>query len=216
MLTRCLGILSENDLEIISSKTILIIGVGGVGGSLFEILVRSGFKNFILIDPDIYDSTNLNRQLGSNKFNIGSLKVEELKKRGLAITDLDIMVIPEKVCIDHLENLNYDFVADAIDEIGSKIKLLTYLSENKVPHISSMGMAKRLRPDKLKITPLNKTHTDPLSRVLRSKVDKSLQKNITVVFSEEVPVKCENLSSMILTPLAASNMMAFYIITYFT
>ena len=122
MFDRLIKIIGENNLNKISSKKILLVGVGGVGSAALEALVRNGFNNITVIDMDIIDISNLNRQLITNSNNIGSPKVKEAVLRAKEIRkDILIEGIEKMLTSDDIEELldnNYDYIIDACDDQG--------------------------------------------------------------------------------------------------
>ena len=127
---RTIGLFGEDKFEIIQSKTIAIFGLGGVGGTAFEALVRTGFRKFVICDFDKVDPTNLNRQILYTSNDIGRNKVEAAKERALSINpDIEINVINTKInseTIKELDKYHIDFIADAIDDVPAKIELCKY------------------------------------------------------------------------------------------
>lgn len=194
MFERLERILTEEELIKIQNLNILLIGVGGVGGYTLEALVRMGVENITIVDYDIIDLSNLNRQIITTKENIGNSKVLEAKKRALSINPLiNITTINEKINEDNYLSLfktHYDFVIDACDTITTKLLLIEYCIKNKVKIISCMGTGNRLDPTKLEITNIWKTNNDPLAKVIRKELrNRKINKNIPVVTSREVPRK---------------------------
>ena len=221
-LTRSKSLLGENVIDSFKDKTIMVIGLGGVGGTAFEALVRSGFKKFIIVDHDKVDVTNLNRQLLYTHNDVGRVKVEVAKERALQITnDLDIQIYPEFIDTNSLEKFNnfqIDYIIDAIDKIPSKIAIVKFAKEQNIKFIVSLGMGNRIDPEKVKITRLDKTENDPLAKKLRNEFRKENidLKGINVVFSNEDPlVKQVTISSMMMVPSTAGLLIAKKVITDF-
>ena len=134
MFERTISLIGESNFKKIQEKTVLVVGLGGVGGYATESLVRSGIKNLILIDHDTIDITNLNRQLISTSKNVGNNKIDEFKKRILDINP-DCNVITHKLFLDRtnysiLDNYKIDYIIDCCDSIEAK-KLLIEYSINK-------------------------------------------------------------------------------------
>lgn len=210
-------ILDDSKLSEIQNKNILIIGIGGVGGSTLESLVRFGVKNITIIDNDIIDITNLNRQIITLHSNIGKKKVEVAKKRALDIypdiniTDLDLFL--DSSNIDILKD--FDYILDACDTITTKLEIIRYCQTNNINLITCLGTGNRFDPTKLQITTLNKTHSDPLARVLRKLIkDNNLNDKLNVVWSSELPIKTKERTpgSNSLVPNVAGIYLASYVI----
>ena len=171
-LSRVESLIGKQDLKLLNSKHVLVCGVGGVGSFVAEALARSGIGKLTLIDFDKIDSSNLNRQLMTNKNNIGQVKVDELKKHLEIISDCQVdtknLFIDEKFVIEN----DYDYVVDCIDSLKSKFYLVKMCHEKNVPIISALGSAKRIKIENIKYTTLDKTKNDPLAKAFRTLVKK--------------------------------------------
>ena len=219
-LERSKQMLGEDKINSLSDKTILVIGIGGVGGTALEALARSGFKKFIIIDSDKVDASNLNRQILFTAEDIGIDKVDAAKKHLLKISnDFEITTIKDKICEGSLDKLNLskvDFIIDAIDYVEGKIHIYDYSVRNSIPFISSLGMGNRLDPEQVCVTKLNKTENDPLAKKIRYLAkQKGLDlKLINVVFSKEIPLlKSPKPTSMMMVPSAAGLAIAKYVLS---
>ena len=218
-LDRSKQLLGEDKIKALEDKVILVIGIGGVGGTALEALARSGFKKFILIDSDVVDETNLNRQVLYTFEDVGKEKVLAAKERLLKINkDFDVQIIRTKVGEAPLDELNLghvDFIVDAIDFVEGKLEIYEFALTNNIPFISSLGMGNRFDPEFVTITTLNKTENDPLAKKIRylaKQKDLDL-KAIPVVFSKEVPaIKSPKPASMIMVPSTAGLLIAKYVL----
>ncbi len=208
MFERLIGLIGEEKLKEIERKKVLLIGVGGVGSYALEALIRNGFFDITIVDFDIIDLSNLNRQLITDSTNIGKYKVDEAKKRALLINpNIKIQTINEKLNKENLKNLlnqNFDYIIDACDTLDVKFALMENSIHYSYKLISSMGTAKKIDPTKLEITTLDKTNNDPIARLLRNKVRKAhINKKIYVVSSTEVPKQINMLGTANLVPSVA-------------
>ncbi len=218
-LENLIGILS---LEKLKSSTVLIVGLGGVGGYVVEALARSGIGNLILVDYDRVDITNFNRQIIAINNNVNRYKIDCFKDRIRDINE-ECNVITYNLKVDSTNikdifNNNIDFVVDAVDDIKAKELIINYCMENNIDFISSMGTGNRLDPSKLLVTTLDRTYNDPLARIMRSKFDKKIQKKITVCTSIEVPLKVKDktvIGSNAFVPSSAGLLIASYIVKKF-
>ena len=162
----------------IVSKHILLVGVGGVGGAVFECLVRFGIKKITIIDFDTVDETNLNRQIISTTDTVGKIKVDVAKARGLAINpECEIIahnMFIEKDNLDIIKEISPDYVIDAIDSVKSKLDLVQFCHENNIPIISAMGTGNRFAVDGFVIDTVENTAGNGcgLSRVMRQELRK--------------------------------------------
>lgn len=189
-------LIGDNNYNLIKNKTVLIVGIGGVGGYTLESLARSGINNFIIIDNDIIDETNINRQIIALEDNIGLSKVEIAKNRVLNInSEANISAIQEFLTKDNINILNkynIDYIVDACDTIDTKIELIKYSIDKNIKIISSMGMGKRLNAQDISISRLDKTQNDPLAKIIRQKLRKeNVSLKIPVVYSKEIPQKID-------------------------
>ena len=213
---RSIGLLGEDNFNLIQEKVIAVFGLGGVGGTALEALARTGFKHFIIVDFDKVDASNLNRQILYTQKDVGRNKVDAAKDRILAINpECDIKAVMAKAQ-DFDFNQKVDFIVDAIDDVEGKLFLLRQAQERNIPQIMSLGMANRFDNELVRVTKLNKTHSDPLAKKVRYLVKKSgLQVgDVSVVISEELPQKnAEKLYSTMMVPSSAGLTIAKYILS---
>lgn len=219
MFERLIKIINYENFNKIKNSKVLIVGIGGVGGYALECLVRSGVENITIIDGDLVDETNLNRQIIALNSTIGNKKVEVAKKRALDINpNIKIRTFDSflnRENFNALINEKYDYIIDACDTITTKVLLINYASNNNIKIISCMGTGNRLDPTKVTITKLNKTTNDPLSKIMRKLLkDNKKSLNITVVWSSELPIKTASRTpgSCITVPMVAGSQLASFII----
>ena len=189
-LSRVEYLIGKDSLKKLKKKHVLICGVGGVGSFVAEALARSGIGKLTLVDYDVVDASNLNRQLMSTKQNINEVKVEAIKKRIEEVSDCKVAI--KNVFIDDSFKIdkNYDYVVDCIDTLTSKFILVKLCNEKNIPIICSLGSACRLDPSNIKLTTLDKTRNDPLAKAFRNLVKKeNFRKKIEVVYVDSVPIK---------------------------
>ena len=217
MFDRLKLLIGEENIAKIASKKVLLVGLGGVGGFVFESLVRSGIKNFTVCDGDTFDTSNLNRQILANQNNIGLNKALEAKNRALSINpDINIEVIDYNLTKDNINKLGaFDYIIDACDDVSAKIELIKYAINNNIKIICSMGTGKRLDPTKLAITRIDKTYNDPLAKVMRSKLKKEgITLKIPCVASTELSINNDKvIASSIFVPATAGIYLASFVIT---
>ena len=193
-------VIGKDGSEKLKNSSVIVYGLGGVGSYVAESLARVGLGRIGIVDRDFVDITNKNRQLIALDSTLGLDKVSVLKKR---LLDINSEIIVEAYKINYSETSqslidlkNYDFIADAIDDVKAKLLLIKNAEENKIPIISSMGTGNKLDPSKLIITKISKTHTDPLARRMR-KLLKDINLDPIVIYSTEKP---NNLSEDKRTP----------------
>lgn len=212
-------LIGKENVERIKKLNILLVGIGGVGGYTFESLVRCGLENITIIDYDKVDETNLNRQILTNLNNIGEFKTDVAELRALSInSNIKVNKITnflDSSNIDTIDFNNFDYVVDACDSIDTKVLLINKCIYNNVKIISSMGTAKKMDASKLEITSLDKTSYDPLAKILRKKIDKKIQRKVTVVSSREKPMDIKKLGSNSYVPAVAGLLITNYILNDF-
>ena len=209
-------LLGNEALEILKNKTVLVVGIGGVGSFCVEALARTGIGHLILVDKDKVESSNINRQLLATTETIDQVKVIVMKKRIQTLNpeckvdtydcfydcSMDEKIFSQKI----------DFVIDFIDSIKSKQDLAMACIQRDIPFLSSMGTARRLDPSKLEIMELEKTSYDPIAKRMRNwKRKNKIRNKIWVVCSTEPPRPVEAgkpLPSMIFVPASAGLLLA--------
>lgn len=180
-------------LHILEESTVAILGIGGVGSFAAEALARSGVGRLVLVDKDDIDITNVNRQIHALLSTVGKQKVDVMKERIMDINP-DCEVIALKMfytdeTYEQFFSYGLDFVVDASDTISYKIHLMKECLNRNIPIISSMGAANKMDPTRFQIADISKTHTDPIAKVIRTRLRKEgIRKGIPVVFSDESPI----------------------------
>lgn len=202
MFDREIRLIGLEKYDLIKSKTVAIIGLGGVGGYALETLVRSGIESIILVDYDTIDISNINRQIIATTKNIGTKKIEVAKLRALEInpnckiTTLDLKLNEDN--IDSLFNFKIDYIIDACDTISVKKRLILECHKRKIKLISSMGSGNKLDPTKFSICDIRKTSYDPIAKIIRKFViENKIKEKVMVVSSTEAPKKIEGVISSI-------------------
>lgn len=218
MYERIIKLIGKENLNKIKNKTVCIVGLGGVGGFATEAIVRSGVGNVIIVDYDIIDISNLNRQIITNQNNIGKSKVQEMKKRIKSINpNCNITIIEEKIDSNNINLIfqnKIDYLIDACDTITTKEALIIECTKRKIKIISSMGTGNKLNPTLLEICDIRKTSYDPIAKKIRKFVaDNKIKDKIPVVYSKEQNPKFQgNIPSMIFVPATAGLLLANYVI----
>jgi tRNA A37 threonylcarbamoyladenosine dehydratase len=170
------------------------VGLGGVGSSAAEMLARSGVGNLMLLDSDVVQPTNKNRQLIALESTIGKRKSEVLSARLRDINPLiNICEVVEFLTAENVESLfsgfSPEYIIDAIDTLSPKISLIKFALANAIPIVSSMGAGAKFDGTKLRITDISKSHNCPLAYMLRKRLGKEgIKSGFRVVFSEELPI----------------------------
>lgn len=209
-------LLGNEALEILKNKTVLVVGIGGVGSFCVEALARTGIDHLILVDKDKVESSNINRQLLATTETIDQVKVIVMKKRIQTLNPeckVDTYDCFYDCSMDEkIFSQRIDFVIDCIDSIKSKQDLAMACIQRDIPFLSSMGTARRLDPSKLEIMELEKTSYDPIAKRMRNwKRKNKIRNKIWVVCSTEPPRPVEAgkpLPSMIFVPASAGLLLA--------
>ena len=193
-LSRTQLLIGEEKLAKLTRSHVMVVGMGGVGSFAAEFICRSGIGKMTIIDGDVVDPTNRNRQLPALAINHGVSKADIMAERLLAINpELQLTVIKQFInpeMVDQLLSSNPDYVIDAIDSITPKITFIKMAYEKKLPLVSSMGAGAKLDPTQLKVTDISKTIICPFAQQIRKMLKKhGIYKGIKVVFSPEEPIK---------------------------
>lgn len=187
-------VIGKKAQEALKDKKVLIFGLGGVGGACLEALARLSVGHFTLVDGDVFDSSNLNRQILATEKTLGRSKVQVAKERVLDINPQAQVQVHEIMVKEDFSLFkdSYDGVVDCIDDVGAKIALYGFAQERGFFLLSSMGMGNKCHPEKIQVSSLYKTQVDPLARVLRRKCKEAGIEDFPVVFSQESPQRSED------------------------
>lgn len=216
--TRLEALIGIDSVEKLKNSTVMIVGIGGVGGFVCEALARSAIGTMILVDFDTVDITNLNRQIIATRKTIGRKKVDIMKER---INDInpDCQVITYDLFLndDNFQKIDIskiDFLIDCCDSVNTKKMLMKEAITRNINYIPSMGTANKMDPSKLEITELSKTINDPIARIMRKFAkDTKIKKKIMVLSSTELPKKNGNvLGSNSFVPSSAGLLIASYVV----
>lgn len=217
---RLKSLIGENNLEKLKKSKVIVFGLGGVGGATIEALARSGVGEIAVCDNDIFEPTNLNRQVLATEKTIGKSKVEVAMERireidqNIKTTGYAIFYLPETAHQIPLEN--YDYIVDCVDTVTAKLHLVKRAKELNKPIISAMGTGNKLDPSKFTVADLSETDTCPLCRIMRAKLKKMEidPKNLKVVFSPEQPIiKSRTPASNATCPLVCGLIIANEVLT---
>lgn len=185
-------LIGKKGIEKLQNSKVAVFGIGGVGSYVVEGLARAGIGEFILIDKDIVDETNINRQIIATTKTIGMLKVEASKQRILEInpnakveTYKEFFMPESKDFFD--ETINY--VVDCVDTVTAKIEIIVRAKKHNIPVISSMGTGNKLDPTKFEIADIYSTSICPLAKVMRKELKQRGIDSLKVVYSKEEPIK---------------------------
>lgn len=219
---RLTKIIGKDKFLDITKRTVLVLGVGGVGGYVCEALARSGVGTLIIVDFDTVDETNINRQIIALESTIGMKKVDLFEQRIKEInSDCNVIKIDEFINTEDVSKLfeyEIDYLVDACDTIATKKEVIKECLNRGIKFISSMGTGNKLDPSKLEIVDLRKTVNDPLAKIMRKfvKVER-INKKVTVLSSTELPAKTGERTpgSTAFVPASAGLLIASYIVREF-
>jgi tRNA threonylcarbamoyladenosine dehydratase len=182
----------KEGLEKLKQSHVMVVGLGGVGSFAAEFLARAGVGKMTIVDGDVVDITNINRQLPALHSTVGQPKVTIVGDRLMDINpELELIRVQEFLSPDRAYELvtpEYDYVLDCIDSITPKLNLIISARRQKVKIISNMGAGGKYEAGKVKVTDISKTEYCPLAKTVRKRLRKEgVQKGVKVVFSTEAP-----------------------------
>ena len=207
----------KDKLGKIQKAKILLLGVGGVGGFIFEMLVRLGVQQITVVDFDRFDESNLNRQILATSNTLGEIKVEVAKNRAAEINK-NCKVISQNIKIsqenlDSILNESFDYVIDAIDEVRAKVAVIIYCSTHNIPLISSMGTGNRYKMPNFIIEDLSKSSYDPLARKIRQELKKlNFKGKVNIAYTKEQVEKTDGLGSVVYYPLMCAGVIVSFVV----
>lgn len=215
-------VIGSDNLNNLNNKTVLVLGVGGVGGYVVESLARSNIGTLIIVDYDKVEESNINRQIIALNSTIGKSKVDVLEERikdinsGCKVIKVDKFIDDKN--FNELFDNHIDYFVDACDTVLVKKLVIKECLKRNIPFISSMGTGNKLDPSKLEIIDIRKTVNDPLARILRKFVkDEKINKKVMVLSSSELPIKTGDRTpgSTAFVPSSAGLLIASYIVRSF-
>lgn len=194
--SRLRRVIGEEGIEKLDGACVVVFGVGGVGGSCAEALVRGGVGHVVFVDGDEVQLSNVNRQAIAFQSTVGKRKVDVMCAMArdiypdVRVEGRDTFVLPENFA-EVMASLpeRIDYIVDAIDTVATKLELALYAQENGIPLISSMGAANKADPTKLTFADLFKTQSCPLCRAMRKQARAKGIKALQVLYSCEQPLK---------------------------
>lgn len=189
--SRTESLIGKENIEKLKKSKVAIFGIGGVGSYTLEALVRAGVESFVLVDKDVVDETNLNRQIIATTKTIGKPKVEVAKARILEINpNAKVEIYQEFFMPDTREDIlskGISYIVDCVDTVTAKIELVLRAKKLNIPIISSMGTGNKLDPCKFEVADIYKTSVCPLAKVMRKELKQRNIESLKVVYSREEP-----------------------------
>lgn len=212
-------LIGKDGLQSLSKSKVAIVGLGGVGGYVAMMLVRSGIENFILVDFDTIDETNINRQIIASEKTIGLNKVDVCKSMMLDInSNCNITTYCEKISKDNVSKIlnDVDICVDAIDMVTNKIELIEYCKLNDIEIISACGAGNRCDIPNFYVTDIYKTAGDGLAKIMRKKLKEKNINSLKVVISSSLPIKTNSkeIGSISYYPAVCGCVVSSYVVNY--
>ena len=180
----------EEGLDNLQKANVLVVGLGGVGSFAAEFLVRAGVGAMTIVDGDVVDMTNLNRQLPALHSTVGQPKVTVVGDRlmdinpELKLTRVEEFLSPERAL--EMVSEEFDYVLDCIDSITPKLNLIIAAKRKRVKIISSMGAGGKMEASKVKVTDITNTVNCFLAKTIRRRLKEVKIDKLKVVFSSEI------------------------------
>ncbi|MBE6606826.1 MAG: tRNA threonylcarbamoyladenosine dehydratase [Ruminococcaceae bacterium] len=187
-------LIGEENLKRLMNSSVMVFGAGGVGSFVIEGLVRGGIGHIIAVDNDVVSITNINRQLIADTTTVGVAKTEAARSRAIKINPA-IDFVCERVFVtpdnagELIKRHMPDYIVDAIDTVSAKIAIIECADKLGIKIISSMGTGNKLEPERLKIADIYATSVCPLARVMRKELKDRGIKRLSVLYSDEEPIK---------------------------
>ncbi|MCC8196488.1 MAG: tRNA threonylcarbamoyladenosine dehydratase [Ruminococcus sp.] len=189
--SRTENLIGTETVEKLSRSHVAVFGIGGVGGYVCEMLARTGVGTLSLFDSDEVSFSNRNRQIIALSSTTGKPKVEAMRDRIMDINPgakaYTYSIFYDETTAGNIDLSEFDFIADCIDTVSSKILLITSAKAAGIPIISAMGAGNKLDPTRFEVADIYKTSVCPLARTMRHELKKRGVKDLTVVYSKEEP-----------------------------
>ena len=179
-------VLGDEALDKLGRAHVALFGVGGVGGYCAEALIRAGLGTLTIVDNDVVDVTNINRQIIALHSSVGRPKTDVMEERlrdiapEAEIIKKQMFFLPETA--DEFDFRDYDYVIDAIDTVKAKLELVERCTACGTPVISAMGAGNKMDPSKFEVADISKTEMDPLAKVMRRELRARVIRHLKVVY----------------------------------
>lgn len=189
-------LIGKDGAKRLENANVVVVGVGGVGGQVCQLLVRAGVGNITIVDFDVIDETNINRQVLAYVDTVGRQKVDVMAEMLSKINlKCNINKVNAKICAQNVEEIlangKFDYVIDAIDNVTDKIELICFCKKNNIKIVSAMGAGNRFGIPYFKIMDIFKTSNDGLARVLRKKLRERGVDGLDVAISDSISIKID-------------------------
>ncbi|WP_240534692.1 tRNA threonylcarbamoyladenosine dehydratase [Pedobacter aquae] len=186
-------LLDNHQMQKLMNANVLVVGLGGVGGICAEMIARAGVGKMTIVDADVVEASNRNRQIPALISTDNQPKAEVMAQRLRDINpDIDLTVINEYIKDQRTEEIlnegNFDYAVDCIDTLSPKVFFIQTCLEKGIPLVSSMGAGGRVDPSKVRVSDISDSYNCTLARYVRKRLRKfGIRKGLKVVFSSELP-----------------------------
>jgi tRNA A37 threonylcarbamoyladenosine dehydratase len=190
-LERLERLVGNGGLSRLAFSTVTVLGLGGVGSACVEALARAGVGHLVIVDGDVVQESNINRQVIAFRSTLGDKKVDVMRRMvadispDIEVTAHDRFVLPDEVA-DVLRDPT-DYVVDAIDTVATKLQIARHCNSYGIPLVSSMGAGKKFHPEKLAFADIYETSVCPMCKVMRREARSRGIEHLRVLYSREVP-----------------------------
>lgn len=200
----------------IENSHIAILGLGGVGGYVLEMFARLNVKKLTIVDCDIIEKTNINRQLLATTQTLSMQKTQAAKERVATINPFcNVAIKNEKITcenVDKILNKKVDYVLDCIDDVSAKIAIIKFCHEKEIPLLTAVGTGNRYKNPAFAVENLFKTTNDPLAKKLRSELRKQgIEQEVLVCCTKDNVEKLPALGSVVYYPLLCAGTMVSFV-----
>ena len=185
-------IMGRDGLARLADSTVMVLGVGGVGSNCVEALARGGVGRLVVVDHDVVQASNINRQAMAFHSTIGKYKTQVLK---WLIADIcpetEVRTWERFIGPDNLGDIldaGADYIVDAVDNVTAKLALAEEAQKRGIPLISCMGTGNKMHPEQFEIADISETSVCPLCRVMRRELKARGITGLKVVYSREKPL----------------------------
>lgn len=194
-------LIGKDGVNKLQKSKVAIFGIGGVGSFVAEGLARAGIGHLVLVDYDVVDITNINRQIEATHSSLGKYKIDVMKDR---ILDINPNAIVETYKPDEIEggeiniiDNSYTYIVDAIDTMTTKLKLIEKANIENVRIISATGTGNKLEPEMFEVADIYETSVCPVCKILRKELKARGIQKLKVVYSKEKPIKHEETGNIL-------------------
>ncbi len=189
-------VMGKDAVRRLANSRVVVLGLGGVGSNCAEALARGGVGSLVLVDRDVVEPSNINRQAVAYTSTVGQRKTDVMTRivadinPSASITPIHVFLTRDNIgqILGGLDP-RPDFVVDAIDNVTAKLVVARWCQDEGMPLVSSMGGANKLHPELLRFADISKTHGCPLARIIRKECRKRGIRGLRVLYSPEEPVR---------------------------